>query len=55
MQQNIILKLYKKFDSHRNSRIWVFYELIARSYEDIKQKYKEHTSERSHFPDIHGF
>ena len=52
---NIILELYKIFDSHRDSRLWVLDELDARSYEDFKQKYKGHTSERSHFTAICSF
>ena len=52
---NMILELYKIFDSHRDSRLWVLDELDARNYEDIKQKYKGHASERSHFTAIRSF
>ena len=35
---NIILELYKIFDSHRDSRLWVLDELDADSYEDYPTK-----------------
>ena len=37
---NIILELYKIFDSHRDSRLWILDELDVVSYEDFQQKYK---------------
>jgi hypothetical protein len=52
---NIIIELYKIFDSHRDSRLWVLDELDANSYEDFQQKYKGHTVERSHFTAICSF
>ena len=51
----IILELYKIFDSHRDSRLWVLDELDANSYEDFQQKYKGHTTERSHFIAVCSF
>jgi hypothetical protein len=52
---NMILELYKIFDSHRDGRIWVLDELDASSYEDYQQKYKGHVSERSYFTAICSF
>jgi hypothetical protein len=52
---NVILELYKIFDSHRDGRIWVLDELDASSYEDYQQKYKGHVSERSYFTAICSF
>lgn len=52
---NIILELYKIFDSHRDSRLWILDELDVDSYEDFQQKYKGHTTERSHFTAVCSF
>ena len=52
---NMILELYKIFDSHRDGRIWVLDELDVSSYEDYQQKYEGHVSERSYFTAICSF
>jgi hypothetical protein len=52
---NIILELYKIFDSHRDSRQWVLDELDIHSYGDFQQKYKGRTTERSHFTAVCSF
>jgi hypothetical protein len=52
---NMILELYKIFDSHRDSRLWFLDELDANSYDDYLHKYKGYTIERSHFTAICSF
>ena len=52
---NIIIELYKIFDSHRDSTLWVLDELDVESYEEFQQKYKGHTAERLHFTDVCSF
>jgi hypothetical protein len=50
-----LLKLYKIYDSHRDSILWFLEELDAHSYEEYQQKYSGPSNARSHFIAVCGF
>jgi hypothetical protein len=52
---NVILDLYKIFDSRRDSRIWFLDELESNSYEEYHQKYMGLFTEKSHFMTVCSF
>jgi hypothetical protein len=54
-QVNLILDLYKIYDSHRDSRLWFLDELNANSYKEYHEKYSGTSNERSHFIAVCGF
>ncbi|MDQ3084221.1 MAG: hypothetical protein M3Q77_05325 [Thermoproteota archaeon] len=54
-QANLILDLYKIYDSHRDSRLWFLDELNANSYKEYHEKYYGTSKERSHFIAVCGF
>jgi hypothetical protein len=54
-QVNLILDLYKIYDSHRDSRLWFLDELNANSYKEYHEKYSGTSTERSHFIAVCGF
>jgi hypothetical protein len=51
----IILELYKIFDSHRDSRLWVLDELDVKTAMKIFKRYKGHTIEQSRFTAVCSF
>ncbi len=52
---NLILDLYKIYDSHRDSRLWFLDELNTNSYKEYHEKYSGTSKEKSHFIAVCGF
>jgi hypothetical protein len=52
---DILLTLYKIYDSHRDSILWFLEDLDANNYEEYLTKYPGTSTGRSHFIAVCGF
>ena len=52
---DILLKLYDKYDEHRDAILWFLSELRAQDYPEFKKKYPPTSNERIHFTTVCGF
>lgn len=55
VDSDLLIKLYKIYDGHRDAILWFLEELDVDSYEEYKQKYGGSSIQRSHFIAVCGF
>jgi hypothetical protein len=55
INSEILIKLYKIYDSHRDAILWFLEELDVDSYEEYIQKYGGSSIQRSYFIAVCGF
>src|SRR5215204_120736 len=55
INSDILIKLYKIYDSHRDAILWFLEELDIDSYDEYIQKYGGSSIQRSYFIAVCGF